>query len=149
MKIREAQKTDAEILDGMLTALIQYEQRWNSNMNEAFTVKNNYEELIGQPGYKVLVAEENNEIMGYVYGFSYQTPVEKAPIVILDALYVREQFRNRGCATALIREFQKFAVSEGAAAIELKVFSQNDPALRVYSEIGFQETKKYMTMRLY
>lgn len=148
MKIRDARKADAEILDGMLTQLIQYEKRWDSNMVEDFTVNNNYENLIGQPGYKALVAEENDKIIGYIYGFSYRSAVEKKPIVILDALYVAEKFRNTGCATALICEFQKFAVAEGAASIELKVFSENNPAFRLYSGFGFKEIKKYMSLDL-
>ena len=148
MKIRDARMEDAEILDRMLTELIRYETQWNSNMVDDFTVQHNYENRIGQPGHKTLVAEENGKIIGYIYGFSYQSPVEKKPIVILDALYVAEKSRHSGCGSALIREFQRFAAAEGAAAIELKVFSENSPAFQLYTRMGFAETKKYMSLEI-
>lgn len=144
VRIRDAKATDAAILDDMLTRLVRYEAKWDSNINSQYTAENNYGNMIGQPGYKLIVAEVDDEIVGYLCGFIVQMPTQKMPTAILDAIYVDEHCRNKGCASAMISEFKLFALNEGAATIELKVFSDNEPANKLYSKIMFEENKKYL-----
>ncbi len=147
MTIRDAQQPDTVFLDAMLTQLIRHEKRWDNNIDKNTVISDNYKNLIGQDECKLLVAEDNGEIIGYLCGFIIKQPMYCEPIAILDALYVCEHHRRKGCATALIDRFKEIAIMAGAACVELKVFSDN-PAKDLYSSIGFEETKKYMRLPL-
>ena len=149
MTVREANKNDCEIMDGLLTELIRYETRYDSNLSHGYTVKNNYAERLEWHGHKAFIAEENGEAAGFIYGFVYIIPgMYVSPVAIVDAFYVREEFRGRGIGRELFSEFKKFAAAENAARIELKVMSENDKALALYGSLGFRETKKYMALEL-
>ena len=71
------------------------------------------------------------------------------PIAILDALYVEETYRRKGCAAQLISAFKSFAAESGVCRIELKVLSNNETALHLYEKLSFKETKKNMAMDLW
>ena len=149
MTVREAGTGDCEILDGLLTELIRYETRFDSNMEPGYTVKNNYAERLEWPGHKAYIAEENGEAVGFIYGFIYSIPgMYVSPIAIVDAVYVREEYRGRGIGKILLLEFKKYAAAKNAARIELKVMSGNDKALALYEALGFRETKKYMALEI-
>lgn len=143
--IRKARMEDANTLDAMLTELIGYETRYDSNLDASYQVQDNYARLVEEPGCALLVAEAEGRIVGFLYGFLYQIPgMHVKPMALLDALFVSEPYR--GIATALFSAFRRFAAEKGACRIELKVMSRNENALRFYEKLSFQECKKYMTL---
>lgn len=147
--IREAEHEDAERLDELLTLLIRDEGQYDDNLNEAYVVRDNYRERVRMDGHKLLVAEIEGKIVGYLYGFVYQIPgMFHRSVAILDALYVEESHRRLGCGRRLISEFCKFARENGACRVELKVLSENERAFSLYSGLGFLERKKYMDLTL-
>ena len=149
MIIRDAELKDAEKLDLLLTKLIRDEAQYDRRLNRDCVIENNYCGRIGLDGHKAIIAEEDGEVVGYVYGFIYEIPgIYTAPIAILDALYVEEAHRRKGCATGLISAFLTFAAENGAVQVELKAVSANKAAVELYSKLSFRETKKYMTMEL-
>lgn len=149
MKIRDAEKKDANQLDMLLTRLIRDESQYDNNLNSDCEIKENYSNLIGLDGHKFIVIEEDGEIIGYLYGFVYHIPgIHKSPTAILDALFIDEKYRRKGYASMLITEFRAFAVENGASQIELKVVSDNLCAVDLYEKLTFAETKKYMKMKL-
>ena len=143
MKLRDATPADAARLDELLTKLIHDEAQYDSNLNGSYVVR------IGLEGHKLLLIEDEGEIIAFLYGFLYEIPgMFVKPIAILDALYVEEAYRRKGCAAQLISAFKAFAAESGACRVELKVLSRNETALRLYEKLSFKETKKYMTMEL-
>lgn len=149
MKLREAAPADAARLDALLTKLIHYETRYDPNLKRSYVVADNYRDRIGMEGHKLLLIEDDGEIAAFLYGFLYEIPDMFAkPIAILDALYVEEAYRRKGCATQLISAFKAFAAESGACRVELKVLTDNETALRLYKKLLFNETKKYMAMDL-
>ncbi len=147
VQIRNAEKSEAEALDALLTKLIQYETQFDSNLEKEYQVKNNYHEVIGKSGHKLLVAEADGQIVGFLYGFVYQIPgMFRQPVACLDALFVSEPYRNHGIARALFLQFKQFATENHACRIELKVLSQNESALHFYQKLSFQERKKHMEL---
>ena len=150
MKLRDAPPADAARLDELLTKLIHDEAQYDSNLNGSYVVTDNYCDRIGLEGHKLLLIEDGGEIVAFLYGFLYEIPGMLAkPIAILDALYVEEAYRRKGCAAQLISAFKSFAAESGACRIELKVLSRNETALRLYEKLSFKETKKYMAMDLW
>ncbi len=149
MRIRDAELKDAKQLDKLLSKLIQYESQYDSNLVHDCIIEDNYCNRIGLDGHKLILVEENEEIMGYLYGFIYHVPgVYKSPIAIVDSLFVDENHRRKGYATLLMKVFRNFAIEKGACQIELKVVSENRPAVDLYNKLTFMETKKYMKIKL-
>lgn len=148
MHIRPAKSDEGAVCDELLTRLIQTERQWEPNLDETFTVCDNYEHRMSEEGTLLLVAEENDEIVGFLFGFLSPSPVLKRPTALLDALFVCEEHRSKGIGKALALRFWEWGKEQGVYAIELKVMSQNTTALRLYESLGFSETKKYMQCNL-
>lgn len=149
MKIRDAKIKDANRLDELLTELIHDETQYDHNLNNNCVITENYISRIGLEGHKLLVAEIDNKIIGYLYGFIYQIPnIWNEPVAILDALFIEEKYRRNGYASMLIEEFKVFAKENGACRIELKVVTNNKCALKLYEKHNFEETKKYMYLEI-
>lgn len=148
MNIRLAQMEDAPVLDALLTRLIRYEHRYDGNLNPDYTVTDNYANMLGHEGCKIWLAEDHGAACGYLCAIVYDFPVYKRPVVVLDALYVCEEHRRRGIATALMAQLKSYAATINASAIELKVYSANAQALELYQRSGFKETKKYLQMEV-
>ena len=144
MHIRPAKSDEGAVCDELLTRLIQTERQWEPNLDETFTVCDNYEHRMSEEGTLLLVAEENDEIVGFLFGFLSPSPVLKRPTALLDALFVCEEHRSKGIGKALALRFREWVKEQGVYAIELKVMSQNTAALRLYESLGFGEIKKYM-----
>ena len=149
MKLRDATPADAVRLDELLTKLIHDEVQYDSNLNGSCAITDNYLDRIGLEGHKLLLIEDEGEIVAFLYGFLYEIPSMFAkPIAILDALYVEKAYRRKGYAAQLISTFKAFAAESSACRIELKVLSNNENALRLYEKLSFQERKKCMAMDL-
>lgn len=149
MRIREANNDDCAKLDALLTKLIQYEAQYDNNLNPNYIVMDNYKEMLDLPEHKAFVAEEDGEIVGFVYGFILMIPdMCLKPIAIVDAMYVEKAYRNRRIATNLLHKFINFATEQDACRVELKVLSENTVAMRIYESLGFSETKKHMALEL-
>lgn len=78
-----------------------------------------------------LVAKEENEVIGYI-GMS----------IVIDEGYifnvaVRESYRNKGVATALINELVTYGKKNNFSFITLEVRKSNIPAISLYSKFGF------------
>ena len=61
MHIRPANPGEGPVCDALLTRLIQTERQWEPNLDETFTVCDNYEHRMAEEGTLLLVAEENDE----------------------------------------------------------------------------------------
>ncbi len=149
MKVRDAELKDAVHIDQLLTDLIHDESQYDSNLDSGCIITDNYCNRIGLDGHKLLVAEDEGKIVGYLYGFIYQVPgIWLNCVAILDALYVDENYRRRGYATLLFSKFKEFAMENGVCRIELKVVSDNKAAVNLYNNLSFVESKKYMNLDL-
>lgn len=78
-----------------------------------------------------LVAKEENEVIGYI-GMS----------IVIDEGYifnvaVRERYRNKGVATALINELITYGKKNNFSFITLEVRASNLTAVSLYSKFGF------------
>jgi len=80
--------------------------------------------------------EEDNQ-MGFTQLYPYFTSVGMKQAWILNDLFVKEEFRKRGVAEALIHAVKKFASETGAAYVMLETHISNDAAYRLYERTGF------------
>jgi hypothetical protein len=88
------------------------------------------------PAFQGLVAETESGIGGYLlYHFGYDTDRGRRLVFIID-LFVREAFRHRGLASALMERVAAIGRARGADAMFWSVYEPNTPALRFYEALG-------------
>jgi len=100
------------------------------------------ETLILGPDSTILIAETNNEILGFVTLVVHQ--VKQSPrfrerrFVMIDNMAVDPLHRRRGIGRALLRAAEDWAVQRGIAVLQLFVWDFNDAAARFYESEGFK-----------
>ncbi len=142
MKIREATLEDAKRLDELLTLLIEDEYLNYDDALTPFVVKDFYKNVIVRENTKIFLCEENEKIVGYVYG--YLTEEKK---IIIDALFVMEEYRKKGIATQLLECIKSWAKEIDISIIEISVLLKNEKARSLYQKMGFMPFKE--TLRFY
>ncbi len=147
--IRKASLSEAQIVNSFLTKLIQDEKQYNENINEKCIVSSLYEKLITNENNCIIVAECNNHLVGYLYGYMQNIgDAYLSPVAQLEAMFVNEENRNNGIGNELIKEFKRWATNKNAKYIELKVCNDNKPAIELYQKNGFKNIKSIMSIDL-
>ena len=149
MLIRKANMEDVKELNWLLTLLIRDERKYDSNINPNFIVNNMYENYVNDNTKCILVADESDAVVGYLYGIikkSDETEVNN--VAILDALYIDSEYRKKGIGSALIEAFKKWCSNNNIKSIEVSVCSNNTSAKKLYEKQGFETTKETKELKL-
>jgi len=97
-----------------------------------------------------LIAEENNEIAGYIYGSikKQKSPFFELPLIgKFNAIVVRKEFRGKGIAKQLNQELEDWMKKQGCKLIYLEVFSEN-LASELYIKWGYKKTNYIMAKQI-
>ena len=131
--LRFAEKSDmGEVLD-LIKELASFEK-------EEHAVELSEEDLIrdgfgASPRFRVLLAEENGEILGMAFFYDrYST--WKGRVIHLEDLVIRKQHRNRGVGGALYAEVMKYASAQGIKRVSWEVLDWNKVAIDFYESTG-------------
>ena len=149
INIRKANNDDIKILNAFLTSLIRDEKKYDNNINENIIVNYYYETIINKDDNYLLVAEVDNNVVGYLYGYienSGSVCIDK--VSIIDALFVSEEYRGNGIANRLIDEFKKISKDNNVRYIEIKVCNDNKAAASLYNKCGFKDIKRILQVDL-
>ncbi|MFC1656137.1 GNAT family N-acetyltransferase [Patescibacteria group bacterium] len=95
---------------------------------------------IEDPGFAIIVAEYEDEIIGAVYGEVFEATKYKRIKIDseLMSLYVKEEHRNKKIGAKLVDEFTKWAKSKNADQIKVEPYYNNEGSLRFYEREGFE-----------
>jgi diamine N-acetyltransferase len=110
------------------------------------------EGLIGGPDSTIIVAENNEEIAGFLALKVYR--VEQTPrwrgrrFVMIENMAVDPFHRRRGIGRALLRAAEDWTTQRGIADLQLFVWEFNDAAARFYESDGFVTMHRGMARRL-
>lgn len=141
MNVRRAAPQDVPALVALFQELDRMQQDWR-----VFTprpgfydqIAERYRAAMDDPDAVVLVAEDDEEIVGMAYGevhvpsrFSDERALELSGVV------VRGGYRGRGVGRELVREAGMFAKEQGIPWIELKTFAPNQGAMAFWEGLGF------------
>lgn len=148
MIIRKAVKEDTKTIDYLLTLLIKDEKKYDDNIDENFIVQHFYENYIDDPNKYIIVAEEENKIIGYLYGYQKNDETLHNKIAVLDALYIEEIYRKKGVASSLISSFKTWCLESGIQEVEVNVLSQNLKAKNLYIKHHFVTIKETMHTKI-
>ncbi|MBR1416319.1 MAG: GNAT family N-acetyltransferase [Bacilli bacterium] len=125
MIYRKANIKDAKEVDSLLTKLIADERQYDPKC-ELVIVKDYYINFIEDSNKYLFVCEDNNNIVGYIYSIIEEDNAK------IDALFVLEEYRNKGIATKLIEDFISYAKDNNIKQITINVLSNNLKARKLY-----------------
>ena len=107
-----------------------------------------YRELFSRFPETFIVAEVDGEIQGYIMcrverGFSKLRNLSPARLLHVVSVAVREPYRRRGIAKALMLEaMRRGPVTYEVTECYLEVRVGNEPAVKLYEELSFTKTKR-------
>ena len=149
MIIRKATPKDAIGILGLMKQLIDLHHHLDPYY-KTFAQYRNLRDYIGETASSrdkiLLVAEEDNAVLGYIISVIEDTPsyaTENKIGVIADAT-VTEQCRRRGILRLLFDEALNWFNKKGVKRIELSVDARNETAVASWKKLGFKDYKLRM-----
>lgn len=110
------------------------------------------EKLTELPGYisagkaMVLVAEENGEVIGFLWAYPKVFLHEKR--LFINGIAIEQQYEGTGVAQRLLDDLKILARQGDYTAIELMVAPFNGRAIGFYEKCGFQDERIQMILQL-
>jgi ribosomal protein S18 acetylase RimI-like enzyme len=111
-----------------------------------------YSGLIADEDVGLFVAEAGKKLVGFVHAIVRDTPAFPVFVprryAVVDGIVVKSEFQNRGTGRMLMDKMQEWAITKGAASIELNVYEFNETAISFYERLGFQTFSRKMRKEL-
>ncbi len=144
--LRSPIPTDVPAIFGLIQALAAYEQLSNAVTGTQTALER---DLFGdRPAIEVVVAEVNNQIIGFALFFSnYSTFLTKSGIYLED-IFVLPEYRGVGIGKALIKYLANLAIKRECGRLEWSVLDWNQPAINFYESIGAKILPDWRICRL-
>ncbi|MBM9537734.1 GNAT family N-acetyltransferase [Desulfobulbus alkaliphilus] len=89
----------------------------------------------------VLVAENENRIVGMCTGQVVISTAEGGPAVLVEDVVVAEEAQGQGVGRALLEAMAAWAREQGATRMQLLADANNTPALQFYQQVGWRRTE--------
>ena len=160
MIIREFKNNDIEQIKDLLVELQQYVieiDKYNLNIISS-KYRDKYfdymlEDCNSQQG-KVFIAEEDNQIVGFIAGF-VQTYDERDELDytcpkkgIVAELIVSKTLRSKGTGQSLLNKMEEYFKSSHCEYVQIDVFAYNNIAKNFYSKNNYEERMLTMFKKL-
>ncbi len=111
-----------------------------------------YSGLIADENAGLFVAETDGKLVGFVHAIVRDTPAFPVFVprryAVVDGIVVKSEFQNRGTGRILMDKMQEWAITKGAASIELNVYEFNETAISFYEKLGYQTFSRKMGKEL-
>ena len=135
--VREAHLADADVVFVLLTQFATSYTPIRANFD------NNYPHILQNNDADLLVAEVDEQIVGYALATDSMTLFANGPVTELIELFVLEEFRRKGVGRALVQ--QAIARSKKRRAVEVVVPTRR--AGSFYAALGFESTAEYFKLK--
>ncbi len=145
MEIRTATPKDVSYIFDLIKELALYEKAPEQVTN---TSENLHYDLFEAPICEAIVAEENEEILGFaLYYTSYST--WKGRCLYLEDFYVKEKCRKRGIGKLLFDEVVRIAKAKKVKRMDWQVLEWNEPGLQFYKKENATLDSEWVNGRLF
>ena len=145
MVVREAKPGDEKQIMDLIHALALYERAPEEVVNTAEQLAIH---LFEEKCCEAIVAEENNELLGFALFFTnYST--WKGKCMYLEDLFVRPEYRNRGIGEVLFKQVVHVAKDRAVQRMDWQVLEWNEPALSFYRKHGAKLDPEWINGRLF
>jgi GNAT superfamily N-acetyltransferase len=146
IQINQATEADVPVILEMIRGLAEYEKLLH-------VVRATEEQLrltlFGErPGAEVLLANWNEEPIGFALFFPSYSTFLAQPGIYLEDLYVKPHARGKGAGLALFVELARIAVARGCGRIEWSVLDWNEPSIEFYKKLGAVAMDDWTVFRL-
>ncbi len=134
LSVREAKKSDIPFLLSLIKELAQFEKLYQEvKATEVELSKYLFEK---EPKAFVLIAENNDQAIGFaLYFYNFSTFLAK-PGIYLEDLYVKEDFRSLGAGALLLKTLAQIASANQCGRLEWSVLDWNQKAIDFYLKLG-------------
>ena len=92
----------------------------------------------------VFIAHEDERAIGFTQLYPSFSSISLARIFILNDLFVNEQARRKGVASALMSAAVQFATASGADRLSLSTAVTNDAAQALYRSAGWKRDDQFL-----
>ena len=145
VQIRPAERADAELLFGLIGELADYERLSEAVKGDADLLATT---LFDDGGAEALVAEADEEAVGFAVFFTTFSTFECRPGLWVEDIFVRPEHRRRGIGGALLAHIAGISVKRGCTRLEWSALDWNEPALRFYDQAGATLMEDWRILRL-
>jgi GNAT superfamily N-acetyltransferase len=142
--LRFATPADAEVVSDMVAAFAAYERLPSQTTPDSIRHELTRPDRV----IEVVLAFVDGKPAGFAVFFpTYATFVARRGLYLED-IYVREEFRSRGVATALMRFIARVAVERDYGRVEFTVLLWNTVAIEFFEALGAMPNSAWTTYRL-
>lgn len=100
------------------------------------------------PLIHAVMAEWDGKPAGFaLYFFNFST-WEGKPVLYLEDLFVRPEFRGFGIGKTLLKQLAKVALERGCSRYVWQVLDWNTPSIEFYEAMGAQVLREWLTCRV-
>jgi ribosomal protein S18 acetylase RimI-like enzyme len=157
LKIRKAEPGD---FSQLLALFEQGDQLHRESLPEIFRKpegkpreKDYFEDLLQQPEVGFFIAQEENQIVGFVHAVIKASPALAIFVtrrfVVVDAIVVRTDFQGMGIGRKLMETVHEWAIDRGVETVELNVYEFNKDAVSFYRRLGYETLSRKMHRSLF
>lgn len=100
--------------------------------------KKSLHEVIDDPNGILLVAEYNNQVVGFIHQVFFMDPLHAGHNSDITNLFVKEKFRRKGIASSLVQKAIEDAKRREVVEIHVTTRESNQKAINFYQELGFK-----------
>jgi len=140
MIIREAKVSDAKELINLIKEVEAKSDYMLMEPGERKTTPEQQAEQLErierQNNAAILVAEENEKLLGYLVVMG--GTVKKTKHAAYIAVGILEGFRGKGIGTALFESAEKWAIQHNISRLELTTVTENKAGIALYKKSGFE-----------
>jgi len=112
---------------------------WRITEEGKRNLRKTLEESLSKKDGLMLVAEKDNDLMGFIYGEVTHRPDYLPPGTgQISLLYVKEDFRRHGLGSTLVKELCRFFRNENIDEVTLRYVLGNIEGERFWSSLGFK-----------
>lgn len=144
-RIRPAKESECGIILGFIKELAEYEKLLHEvQATEEMILENIFRKRIAE----VVFAELNGRPVGFALFFhNFSTFIGK-PGIYLEDLYVKPEYRGKGCGKKLLIYLAKLAKVRGCGRFEWAVLDWNKKAISFYKSLGARPMDEWTVYRL-
>lgn len=135
-------------LEAVLSLLEEYHRQEGLRKHSKERIRAVLEDLFESPHRgKILLAEEENEVVGYALVVRRPSFEWASEVAVLDEIFVKGKARDRGLGRRMISYIEEYAASEGLPAVTLEVGAENFDAKEFYRSVGFDRVDREIYAR--
>lgn len=145
IRIRKANMSDKDILNGMFQKLLEYERdTFKLNIKTNLNIDSYFDKRLQDSDNNIiLVACLNDTVIGYIYAYiDFDNKIARDVEAVGDSFYILENYRNKKIGSKLMDELICELKLRNVKYFTLDNICANEVARKLYSKLEFKVIKE-------